>query len=897
MALVAKLELDSEKFEKGLDIASGGLANFGKGVGSMVKTAKAALDKLNLGAWAKKGVDAMKQGITDVAAFGDNIDKASQKLGISAKAYQEWEAVMQHSGTSMDAMTMGMKTLANAATEAAKDTTKVKVKADGTKEITEQANEARDAFKALGISYKDAAKMDRETLFKKSITALQKVKDANKRAQLAQDLFGRSAMELGPLLNTSAKDTQAMIDQVNALGGVMSDKAVKDSAAFQDSLQDMNTAIDGAKRKFFAGFLPSAKNVLDGITNIVAGLKGGGAKIRKGILKFTDNLIKELPKLIRKGLNIAEDIGGAILEAVPKVGAAVIKAIPKIWNNIVSYIRRKGIPAIGKLIGNLFGAVFGNKSAAGGMTTNLKRIFSSVMDILDKVGEKAKEFWNTVLQPILKDVLRFIKIQVLPGIQNTLKRIKPLIDQLSPIITQLFQNIKAYWDGFVYPVIQAAWDVLINKVIPAIIDWLGKIIPVVSDVFKQVSGWWSGTLLPVLKDIWTYVIEKLIPKVIDKINKLKPIVKQVFESVKRFWDDPLRPTLEKLWDYITKQLVPDVKEAWKSFQKAAKNAFEKISEIWENTLKPALEAIWKFIWEERRPFLIVAFEVYIGPAIENTFKGIKQWWEDYGKKALEDFQAKTEEVFRALGPIIEEGISDSKKNLNDLVDTIEAIADGDWTTAFEKLRDIVVRTFNSVGNLIKTAIKGPINAVIGWINQLIGKVEGGLNWIVDGINKTLSFSWDELKIGPVKIWDAGSFGVNLERVVLGRLQEIGEELERGAGRDPKYKNGAGRDPKYKNGAGRVKGYASGGILGPGELGVVGEFEPEWLRVVNGRAVVTPMSGQRRAQAQTPAPAEAPRNERPINIVFELEGAQKWVYRLNKAEEQRVGLKLSKGGPD
>lgn len=35
-------------------------------------------------------------------------------------------------------------------------------------------------------------------------------------------------------------------------------------------------------------------------------------------------------------------------------------------------------------------------------------------------------------------------------------------------------------------------------------------------------------------------------------------------------------------------------------------------------------------------------------------------------------------------------------------------------------------------------------------------------------------------------------------------------------------------------------------------------------------------------------------DRPVNIVFELDGAQQWIYRLNRAEEQRVGLKLSKG---
>ena len=44
-----------------------------------------------------------------VADYGDHIDKMSQKMGLTAEAYQEWEAVMQHSGTSMDTMKASMK--------------------------------------------------------------------------------------------------------------------------------------------------------------------------------------------------------------------------------------------------------------------------------------------------------------------------------------------------------------------------------------------------------------------------------------------------------------------------------------------------------------------------------------------------------------------------------------------------------------------------------------------------------------------------------------------------------------------------------------------------------------------------------------------------------------------
>lgn len=65
---------------------------------------------------AKAGVDY----VDSVAEVGDAIDKNSQKLGVSAQFYQEWEQVLQHSGTSMDSMTSSYKTLAKASQDATK---------------------------------------------------------------------------------------------------------------------------------------------------------------------------------------------------------------------------------------------------------------------------------------------------------------------------------------------------------------------------------------------------------------------------------------------------------------------------------------------------------------------------------------------------------------------------------------------------------------------------------------------------------------------------------------------------------------------------------------------------------------------------------------------------------
>ena len=311
MALVARLTLDKSNYDQGLDDASKGAKSFGdklkSGLGTAAKVGAAAVTAVATAAGAM--TTALVKGAGEVAAYGDNIDKASQKLGISAEAYQEWDAVLQHSGTSIDSLGIGMKTLAS------------------------KAQSGSDAFTKLGISQKAAASMSREELFSKTITALQNVTDENERSALATELFGRSAMELGPLLNTSAADTQAMKDRVHELGGVMSNEAVKAAAAYQDSLQDMTTAFDGLKRNLMSEFLPSLTTVMDGLTELFT--TGGTEKISEGINAFVDKIGEVIPKILEKGSEIVLALAKAIVDNLPKLINAAVQAILTFAQGIV----------------------------------------------------------------------------------------------------------------------------------------------------------------------------------------------------------------------------------------------------------------------------------------------------------------------------------------------------------------------------------------------------------------------------------------------------------------------------------------------------------------------------------------------------------------------------------
>lgn len=251
--LFAKLSLDTSEYDEGINSAKKEGKDLKSALGDAGKTFA------GIGAAAAGAGTAVFAFANKVSKNADQIDKMSQKLGMSAEAYQEWDYVLQLNGTSISNMSGGMKTLINTL--------------DDAKQGTEAAIEK---FERIGLSIEDIQDLSQEELFAKVIEQFQGMEDTAERAAMANDLLGRSATELRPLFNSTTEATQQQIEALHNMGGVMSDEAVKDGAAFQDSLTSLKEAFSGAANTLGAELMPYITEMMDGITNFIAegGLDG-----------------------------------------------------------------------------------------------------------------------------------------------------------------------------------------------------------------------------------------------------------------------------------------------------------------------------------------------------------------------------------------------------------------------------------------------------------------------------------------------------------------------------------------------------------------------------------------------------------------------------------------------
>lgn len=303
--LFATLGLDTSGYDEGLEGAQSAGESFASSLSNGLGTAcRVGAIAVTATATAVAGASvAFVSGVSDVASYADNIDKMSQKMNMSAEAYQEWDFIMQHAGTSIDSMQASIRTLSSA------------------------VESGSDAFEQLGMSQEEVASMSGEELFSATIEALQGVEDETQRTYLAGQLLGRGATELGALLNMSSEEVDAMRQEVHDLGGVMSDEAVSAGAGFQDSLQNMQTALAGVKNNLLADFLPSFSTVMDGLSAIFSGDEGGLALVTQGVNDMAEQMNETLPMFLEIGGQILTVLGNAIVENLPVIiqtGSVVI---------------------------------------------------------------------------------------------------------------------------------------------------------------------------------------------------------------------------------------------------------------------------------------------------------------------------------------------------------------------------------------------------------------------------------------------------------------------------------------------------------------------------------------------------------------------------------------------
>ena len=183
--------------------------------------------------------DAAKEAITSTIELGHATEKLSAVTGLDVKQASTWIETLKARGVASTAASTAFITLSRNISHAE----------DGTKT-------AKKAFDSLGISMADLKTDSTQQVVLQVADAMSKVESPARRAALAQQLFGRGAQALIPIL---AEGKQGVLDALGATQryGAFLPQNGRQLEGAASAQRNLNLAMDGLKISFTTAVLPS----------------------------------------------------------------------------------------------------------------------------------------------------------------------------------------------------------------------------------------------------------------------------------------------------------------------------------------------------------------------------------------------------------------------------------------------------------------------------------------------------------------------------------------------------------------------------------------------------------------------------------------------------------------
>jgi hypothetical protein len=268
------------------------VTGFEANIGRVTRLLGVVAGAAGLGAMIKSQID-----------LGDQLNKTSQKLGVSVENLSAYQYAAKLSGVSNDQLSGALARLSNNIQEAAINKT----------------SEASRYFAALGISVTDAHGRVRGTdsVWEELAGKLAKAKDGTAKTAYEMKLLGKSGYELTPLIN----GLHELTAEARATGNIISTDFAMKAELFNDSMERMEQAA-GKMARHVAGFVaPRLAEMMERINVII------GAQEKLSSQLNLSDLEKKRAALADRLQEIAalEERGGRIALGVNSQMAADIK--------------------------------------------------------------------------------------------------------------------------------------------------------------------------------------------------------------------------------------------------------------------------------------------------------------------------------------------------------------------------------------------------------------------------------------------------------------------------------------------------------------------------------------------------------------------------------------------
>ncbi len=565
--LYAKLSLNTDDYEKGVEKAKGGAS-------SLMDVFSGTL----LGNVVSDGLRTVANGITEIGKTAANMAVSIGKASLDS--YADYEQLVG-----------GVETLY-------KDSAGI------------IESYAKDAYKNVGLSANDY--METSTSFAAALVSSLSG-DTEKAAEMANtaisdmsdnaNKMGTNISSIQDAYNGFAKQNYTMLDNLKlGYGGTQAEmkRLIKEAAAMTDTQKELGVTVDSNSMSYAnivqaihvvqanMGIMgTTSKEAATTIQGSTASMKSAWANLLTGIADPEQNFQSLMDEFVDSVITAGNNIIPRIKEIVP----TLIDGLSELVTQLAPYV--SGVimelePTIEEGLQALFGGL------------------SSV----------ASE-----LQPIVADVFSFFGDAIISGLTSAIEssdfsflldifnNVKTAIENIANIIDSFKNNANAAWDAisakiqevvaYVQPYVETAMQVIGQVVTQVITD----LTPVIQSIGEAFSAAWS-----LVQTVWAWAsafFQAIFQSIVVIFTPFAPIISGFFQGawiiIQSIWNvavsffQTVFNLITGVFSTIDAVLSGDFQSAWESIQGIFEGAFDFFSTVGQNVvegIKGGIAAVW-----------------------------------------------------------------------------------------------------------------------------------------------------------------------------------------------------------------------------------------------------------------------------------------------------------------
>lgn len=500
-----------------------------------------------------------------------------------------------------------------------------------------------------------------------------------------------------PIDNKFASLLDSVLDKLKQIRDIF-------MSGFWDGLGDYKPLIEELKKDL---------NSISGYIRDIFTDKDVQAAAKNFAKKFIYNLGKIAGAFVSIGLTIAVNIVGGIESYLAENVDRIKRYLIRMFDIGAEIMDLLG--TLAATIAEIFAQTFGSQTAQN-ITGNIIGIFATAFGLVSElVASFARDLINFIVQPIVDN-----KQKIITAINELLAPIETITQGIETFLHNVADGVTDLYDNHIAPYLQKLTNGF-SMIVGALLNVFNNYIaPVLSNIATLVSEVLNGPVSDAIGQALT-----LIGKVIDILGILRESVLAPFIS---WLIETIIPLLAPIFEWVAttfinlfgtvSQITAGILEVLNGFLDFFKGVFtgditlvtDGLKAIAEG-LKKAIVAVFAFIKDNILTPFSNFLEKVFRVNFEKTFGLVGMYMESWGK-TLKDIVDSVKQIFQGI------------------IDFVTGVFSSNWRQAWNGVKEI----FSGVWGAFAGIVKSPINAIIGFINQLLYAVERMQHGIANALN-------------------------------------------------------------------------------------------------------------------------------------------------------------------